>query len=231
MPISCLEDPQVVDLSDEETEAEAVVLKEMAFTGLLDPPIIDPVDRKRYDEPVPGIEVEGEAIKLSKFVRQDPYPSTSIDYEKTIWKISREIAKKKSRRAYIPVRHPQGWLMWLRLRNWNKDRQKRRGQLKNMKEVFKKLWMHLTATDPESAAGYRPRYSSAELGFPLYFVPAPDLLTLRLGWGAQQRDALFEGLVEAIRKTHPNTELVVTNSTQVTGTGFVKVCGLPCVAL
>jgi hypothetical protein len=152
-----LEDPQVVNTPEERVK-ETAVLKEMAFAALLDPPQRDPLDRKRYDEPDPVIQIEGEAIELPPLIYQKPPSSSSIDYEKVRWKVSCEVARNEPRRAYIPIRHPQGWLIWIRLPNWNRDRQQRRGQLVKLKKEFEKLWMYSTATDPETAAGYRPRY-------------------------------------------------------------------------
>ncbi|RFN47652.1 hypothetical protein FIE12Z_8109 [Fusarium flagelliforme] len=85
MALSNLEDPQEGN-TPEERKKEAAVLKEMAFGALSDTPQRDPLDGKRYDEPDPVMQIEGEAIQLPPpLVYQNPPSTSSIDYEGVRW--------------------------------------------------------------------------------------------------------------------------------------------------
>ncbi|WXC58534.1 hypothetical protein SNK03_004435 [Fusarium graminearum] len=139
--------------------------------------------------------------------------------------IFHEIFNDRRRRIYIPIRHRQGWLMWVNLGYWAMTSEARLAQLGKIKDGFLKLWMTATATDPESAAGYRARFTSVELGFPLFVVPHPKKLHLRLGKPLGEVNTFFENLVDDINMdhAHPFTDLIVKAQDEVKGDGWVKV--------
>ena len=230
---SRLEDPQVTPMSNIKTQDEAQTLKEIAFANLGNPPMKDPIDLRPYEPPLPKLKSQNQpkADKKMEIEKEESNASAIIDWLSTRRRIDDDIASDPeiARRVYIPIRHKRGWLIWIRLPDWKPDREKRRGQLERLKKTFEELWMINTATDPESAAGYRPRYSSSDLGFPLYVVPEVENLRLRLGWETNQIPTLFEGLVGEINngRAHINTALITKSQGDVDSGAFIKVCSSP----
>ncbi|CAG1986782.1 unnamed protein product [Fusarium graminearum] len=239
LSLSRLVDPQVAERIGDDEEKEAVMLKEMAFDGLLDTPKDDPLQGQDHDamkhHPM-VIQIE----PMWKMSEEDPNPpvvhavdANVVDID-AIWDkhkkdIFHEIFNDRRRRIYIPIRHRQGWLMWVNLGYWAMTSEARLAQLGKIKDGFLKLWMTATATDPESAAGYRARFTSVELGFPLFVVPHPKKLHLRLGKPLGEVNTFFENLVDDINMdhAHPFTDLIVKAQDEVKGDGWVKMGANP----
>ncbi|KAF0636012.1 hypothetical protein FPSE5266_09608 [Fusarium pseudograminearum] len=230
--LSRLIDPDV-EINDDETEA--VMLKEMAFNGLLDPPSKDPLHNHKNEaiKNQPVVILIDSMWEMSE--EEDPNPpdvftvdanlvDIDADWAKERQKITHEISINKGRRIYIPIRHQMGWPMWVYLGTWGNTEEKRLAKLGNIKKGFLGAWMTATATDPESAAGYRARFTSVDLGFPLFVVPHPKKLHLRLGKPLGEVNTFFENLVDDINMdhAHPFTELIVKAQDEVNGDGWVK---------
>ncbi|KAG8355681.1 hypothetical protein FVEN_g6469 [Fusarium venenatum] len=207
LSLSRLIDPQVPKKTKTKEKEEADMLKEMTFGKLLDYPENDPLHDQAKEESthqpivMPVNSMSQMALEeTSQQKKKSKKTKFGIDAEwmsikgDIVW----EISEKKGRRIYVPVRHQMGWLMWLRLGTWEKTPEGRLAQLKKIKDGFKNAWMTATATDPESAAGYRARFSSANLGFPLLVVPNPENLIRRLNWQTGQVYTLFQSLVDKI---------------------------------
>ncbi|UZP37017.1 hypothetical protein NXS19_004833 [Fusarium pseudograminearum] len=230
--LSRLIDPDV-EINDDETEA--VMLKEMAFNGLLDPPSKDPLHNHKNEaiKNQPVVILIDSMWEMSE--EEDPNPpdvftvdanlvDMDADWAKERQKITHEISINKGRRIYIPIRHQMGWPMWVYLGTWGNTEEKRLAKLGNIKKGFLGAWMTATATDPESAAGYRARFSSADLGITLYVVPNPINLSFRLGWPLDKVQSSFKKLVDEInnRKTQQTTELEIRGQNQVKGDAWIK---------
>ncbi|KAF5670060.1 hypothetical protein FHETE_4743 [Fusarium heterosporum] len=212
--------PEAPMTTSAETKQEATTLKEMAFGRLLDPPTTDPLGEDIEGGPVQSsmsIEKERRTTSSDKFGRSK---NTKTKYgdkksKETKYKTNTPVGNNKVeeswKNAYIPIRTKDGSLMWVLLHHWKEDPTARRGQLAKVKAAFGEIWMEATATDPETAAGYRPRYSSTELQFPLIVVPSRVALCHRLGWDESSADDLFKSLVNKINleTTLKNTQLHV----------------------
>lgn len=83
---------------------------------------------------------------------------------------------------FVPVRHSLGRLAFLRLNDnglkyWSPYETKRLAQLSKIKSLFAPIWLELfPIPDAEYVAGFRPRYTIANLGFPLVVVPGERAL-------------------------------------------------------
>ncbi|GKU04420.1 hypothetical protein FLAG1_07119 [Fusarium langsethiae] len=233
LSLSRLIDPQVAKNTDDEEKKEGEMLKEMAFGKLLDNPINDPLEGQELEELMkqPLVVPKGSA---SQMALEDPIDLkgsivANINGIDAMWarekeEIVQEISDKMGRRIYVPIRHQMGWLMWVRLGTWDKTQKGRRQQLKAIKKGFAKVWMTVTATDPESAAGYRARFSSADLGFPLFVVPEPGNLILRLDWPQDQVTARFQAYINKINKERSQdfTWMAVMKKQTAQDIGFIK---------
>ncbi|KAM0369781.1 hypothetical protein ACHAPY_010959 [Fusarium culmorum] len=84
--------------------------------------------------------------------------------------------------------------------------------------------MTATATDPGSAAGYRARFTSVDLGFPLFVVPHVKKIQRRLGKSEVEVNTLFGHFAGDINMdhAHPLTYLIVKARNEVKGDGWVK---------
>ncbi|KAM0227452.1 hypothetical protein ACHAPO_011514 [Fusarium lateritium] len=234
LSLSRLNDPQVTKKTDTDDKAEAKILKEMAFDGLLDTPKNDPLEHQEHEEMMnTSFEIK---IDLQAQLPPEENPFQEEDIVETLQdhdditlasdkeKIIQEINNGEPRRIFIPVRHQKGWLCWLPLGTWESNMSGRLRQLKAIKKGFAMAWMMATAIDPDSAAGYRARFSSANLGFPLIVVPQTKTLSLRLNRGLIEVDSLFQRLVDDInnRVTQKETYLEVMKQHEVGGDGYVK---------
>ncbi|EKJ70234.1 hypothetical protein FPSE_09608 [Fusarium pseudograminearum CS3096] len=234
LSLSRLVDPQVAERIADDEENEAAMLKEMAFDGLLDAPKNDPLQDEDHDA-IQHHPVVFPIEPMWKMSEEDTNPpvvhavdANVVDID-AMWAkrqkdIGREIFNDGRRRIYIPIRHPMGWLMWVRLEDWGTTEEARLAQLGKIKDGFLDIWMTATATDPESAAGYRARFTSVDLGFPLFVVPHPKKLHLQLGKPLGEVNTFFENLVYDINMdhAHPFTELIVKAQDEVNGDGWVK---------
>lgn len=216
------------------------MLKEMAFNGLLDPPKRDPLHDHKNEaiknqplviliDPMWKMSVEEDPNPLDVHTADANFVDIDEEWAKEREKIALEISMNKGRRIYIPIRHQMGWPMWVYLGTWGKKKEERLVQLGQIKKGFLEAWMTATATDPESAAGYRARFSSADLGITLFVVPKPSNLSFRLGWPLGMVHTRFKKLVDDInnRKTQQSTELEIKGQNQVKGDAWIKVSIVP----
>ncbi|CEF76480.1 hypothetical protein FGSG_08201 [Fusarium graminearum PH-1] len=232
LSLSRLIDPQITGPNTSDKE-EADTLKEMAFDGLLDDPENDPLlgqDFEEMENHDVSIVVESDPLIWGEDALPLPKASdamnvvTDATWAREQKKIRLEIENERPRRIYVPIRHQMGWLMWVPMGTWDMTEEGRKIQLKEIKKGFANVWMAATAIDPESAGGYRARYSSANLGFPLVVVPKPETLRRQLKWPTAQVNHLFQGLVDVvnIEKAQQNTRLEAMNKDDVNGDDWVK---------
>ncbi|KAF4997457.1 hypothetical protein FGRMN_3821 [Fusarium graminum] len=225
--LSCNHGPEAPMTTSAQTDREATILKEMAFGRLLDPPTTDPLGEDIENgtgQSSMSIEEktnDSEKKKKTTYSNESGRPNNSTENNriekgketkyKTISPVGDNKVVENWRIRYMPIRTKDGSLMWVMLPNWKRNARKRRGQLAKLKAAFAEIWMKATATDPETGAGYRPRYSSTDLGFHLVVVPSPTALCHRLGWDKSSMANSFKSLVNKINleTTLENTRLLV----------------------